>query len=117
MVCGAGLCNGRKSVRLSVCPIIRPPHAAAEGLLLSARQAGDIDRLLLGAQQLQRRRSRTARSSKCGQCRADSRRRKLNADLSRIESVALHPLRSLVTSVLGHFGPFLRTELTEDRSD
>jgi len=31
--------------------------------------------------------------------------------------VALHPLRSLVTSVLGHFGPFLRTELTEDRSD
>ena len=29
----------------------------------------------------------------------------------------LHPLRSLVTSVLGHFGPFLRTELIEDRSD
>ena len=29
----------------------------------------------------------------------------------------VHPLRSLVTSVLSHFGPFLRTELTEDRSD
>jgi len=33
----------------SICPIIRPLHAAAAGLLLSARRAGDIDRLLLGA--------------------------------------------------------------------
>jgi len=35
-------------VRLSVCPIIRPPHATAAGLLLWARRAGDIDRLLHG---------------------------------------------------------------------
>jgi len=29
-------------VRLSVCPVIRPPHAAAAGLLLWARRPGDI---------------------------------------------------------------------------
>ena len=44
-----GLCHGRASVRpsvcLSVCPNIRPLHAAAAGLLLWARQAEDIDRL------------------------------------------------------------------------
>jgi len=34
--------------RLSVRSIIRPPHAAAAGLLLWARRAGDIDRLLHG---------------------------------------------------------------------
>ena len=33
----------RSSVRLSVPPIIRPPHAAAAGLLLWARRPGDID--------------------------------------------------------------------------
>jgi len=39
----------RSGVRLTVCPIIiRPPHAAAAGLLLCARRAGDIDRLLHG---------------------------------------------------------------------
>jgi len=32
----------------SVCPIIRPAHAAAAGLLLWARRARDIDRLLHG---------------------------------------------------------------------
>ena len=31
----------RPSVRLSVLPVIRPPHAAAAGLLLRARRAGD----------------------------------------------------------------------------
>ena len=36
----------RSVVRLSVCPTLRPPHAAAAGLLLSARRTGDIDRLL-----------------------------------------------------------------------
>ena len=45
-------------VRPSVCPIIRPPHATAAGLLLWARWAGDIDRLLHG------RRS-AATASKC----------------------------------------------------
>jgi len=35
------------SVRLSVCPI-RPLQQRAAGLLLWARQAGDIDRLLHG---------------------------------------------------------------------
>ena len=34
------------SVCLSVRSIIRPPHAAAAGLLLWARRPGDIDRLL-----------------------------------------------------------------------
>jgi len=51
------------SVRLSVCPV-RPLNAAAVGPLLLARRAGDIDRLLLGAQH-QLRRS-TARSSRWG---------------------------------------------------
>ena len=39
----------RYRVRLSVCPSVYPirlPHFAAAGLLLRARQAGDIDRLL-----------------------------------------------------------------------
>jgi len=54
----------RSSVCLSVClsvsvrPIVRPPHASAAGLLLSGRQAGDIDRLLPGAQQQMRTMSR-----------------------------------------------------------
>jgi len=34
----------RPSLRLSARPIIRPPHAAAAGLLLSAVTAGDTDR-------------------------------------------------------------------------
>jgi len=33
--------------RPSVFPVIRPPHPAVVGLLLWARRAGDIDRLLL----------------------------------------------------------------------
>jgi len=66
------------SVRLSVCPV-RPLNAAAVGLLLLARRAGDIDRLLLGAQH-QLRRS-TARSSRWGQCHVVSTRRKPNAVL------------------------------------
>ena len=38
----------RPSVCLSVCPIMWPPHAVAAGLLVRARRAGDIDRLLHG---------------------------------------------------------------------
>jgi len=34
-------------VRPSVFPVIRPPHPAVVGLLLWARRAGDVDRLLL----------------------------------------------------------------------
>jgi len=34
------------SVRLSVSPVIRLPHAASAGLLLSARRTADIDQLL-----------------------------------------------------------------------
>ena len=56
------------SVRLSVCPIVRPPHSAAAGLLLWARRAGDSDRLLHGR----------AHSSKCEQCHVVISRRKLN---------------------------------------
>ena len=39
---------GRLFVRPSVRPIIRPLHATAPGLLLWARRAGNIDRLLHG---------------------------------------------------------------------
>jgi len=48
----------------------------AAGLLLWARLVGDIGRLLH-----RWRRSSTARSSKCGQCRVYGRPQKLNADL------------------------------------
>jgi len=65
--------------------ITRPPHAAAAGLLLSARRAGDIHRLLPGPQQ-QRRRI-TVLSSKCGQCHVDSLRRKLNTDLFAVITI------------------------------
>jgi len=43
--CRASVCL---SVRLSVRSIIRPPHAAAAGLLLWARRPADIDRFLHG---------------------------------------------------------------------
>ena len=39
-----GVYNGTVSVCLFVCPIYRPLHAAAAGLLLYAGQAGDDDR-------------------------------------------------------------------------
>ena len=53
-----GLVNGEASV----CPIIRSQRAAAaQGLLLSAQEAGDIDRLL-----------HCALSSECGQCHVDN---------------------------------------------
>ena len=53
IVCGAFLCNGTASVRLSVClsvsllvlPRARSSKSAAAGLLLWARRAGNIDRL------------------------------------------------------------------------
>jgi len=45
----------RLSVRLSVCPIIRPPHATAAGLLRSARRP-----------------AAAAHSSKCEQCHVNS---------------------------------------------
>jgi len=45
----------RLSVRLSVCPIIRPPHAAAAGLLRSAGRP-----------------AAAAHSSKCEQCHVNS---------------------------------------------
>ena len=61
----------------SVCPI-RPPHAAAAGLLLWTRRPGDIDRLLHGRRAGGQQQPR--RSSKCGQCHVVSWRRKLNTD-------------------------------------
>ena len=69
----------RASVRLSVPAFGRHVHAAAAGLLLWARRAGDVDRCMAGGQQ-QARRS-TAHSGKCGQCHVVGRRRKLNRDL------------------------------------
>ena len=71
---------GRPSVCLSVCPITRPLHSVATGLLLCARlQEISIDCCMAGGQQ-QRRRS-TALSSECEQCHVINRRRKLNTDL------------------------------------
>ena len=59
----------------------RHVHAAAAGLLLWARRAGDVDRCMAGGQQ-QARRS-TAHSGKCGQYHVVGRRRKLNRDLAQ----------------------------------
>jgi len=38
--------NGRVSVCPSVCLVVRPAHASTANMLLWARQAGDIDRIL-----------------------------------------------------------------------
>ena len=47
IICGAGsVGNGRVSVCPSVCPVVRPLHASTANMLLWARQAGDIDRIL-----------------------------------------------------------------------
>ena len=45
----------RPSVRPSICPIDRLQQRRATGLLLSARRAGDIDRLLHNTPQQQMR--------------------------------------------------------------
>jgi len=50
------------SVRLSVCPI-RWPHATVVGLLLWARRAGDIDRLLSSSHAAARRAAENAGSA------------------------------------------------------
>ena len=51
------------SVRLSVCPVYRPLHAGAAGLLLCARRTEHIDRSIAAGC-----RSSTAPSSRCEQC-------------------------------------------------
>jgi len=66
----------RLSVRLSVCPVIRPPRAAAEGLLLWARLAADVDRSLHGRACNTKQMRATAH--------AVSWRRKLNTDLFEV---------------------------------
>ena len=58
--------------------------ASAVGLLLWARRAGDIDRLMHGrcpVATAQHAHCSTALSSECEQCHVHSRRRKLNANL------------------------------------
>ena len=75
---GTRLCNGRVSVRPSVCPIDRQQLRAA-GLLLSAALAGDRAPARSSS-------SSTTISSKCGQCRADSGRRRLSEDRFRVEN-------------------------------
>jgi len=67
--------NVRPSAGLSVCPISRPQQRRAVGLLLSARRAGDIDRLLHGRSPSSSSgavQQAPALSSKRGQCHADS---------------------------------------------
>jgi len=66
-----GRCNGRVSVRPSVCPVIQLQRWRAAGLLLSAVRA---------AAALQNDTFSTALSSKCGLCHVDSGRRKLHVD-------------------------------------
>jgi len=80
IVCGAGSMK-LSSVRLSVCPIIWPPHAAAAGLLHWARRPGDIDRLLHG-----RRPAANASSVS------------LSVDTDLFLLVLLHELSSLITT-------------------
>jgi len=69
-----GIRNDRASICLSVCPTIPPPHSAAASLLLSAPQAGDVNRLLHGVPAACARGSNgaaacsTTDSSKCEQC-------------------------------------------------
>jgi len=58
----------RLSVCLSVCPVYRPLQQRAAGLLLWARRAGDIDRLLHG----RRRRSNGAEAARRSAAKASS---------------------------------------------
>ena len=77
-------------VRPSVC-LIRPPHAAAAGLLLWARRAGDVEWMLHGrrsaAAALQQRRAAVG----CGQCHVVSWRRQLNAELFLFSAFTVAP--------------------------
>jgi len=69
-----GMRNGTVSVHLSVPARAHSSKPAAAGLLLWARQAGDISRLLHGWRS-------AAAAGGCGQCHFVSVRRMLNTDL------------------------------------
>jgi len=69
----------RRLVRLSGCPIIRQQQRRAADLLPNAVRTGDVDRQRRAPSS--NRASSTGLSSKCGQCRVDSRRRRLKTDL------------------------------------
>ena len=76
--CGARLCNGRVSVRLSVCLSRRSTAAAACGGVCCwapSRQEISIDSCRRTQQQLRRS---TALSSQRGQCHVDNRGTRLN---------------------------------------
>ena len=81
--------QGLGKCRTSNCPSVRPsvclsvPSAArrSAGLLLWARRAEDIDRLLHGGAQQQPRRSSGIAAGERGQCRVVSGRMKLSTDL------------------------------------
>jgi len=76
-----GFCNGQ----LSVCPVYRALQQRAAGLLLGAPRAGDINRpwrAPVGERPAATAHNSTVVSSKCEQCHAYSRRRRLNTDLS-----------------------------------
>ena len=76
-----GLCNGMVSVLLSVFPAIDCCSSMRRVCCCGpGGQEISIDCCTAGARQ-QRRRCSTAFSSKCEQCRVDSRRRRLNTDL------------------------------------
>jgi len=64
----------RSGVRPSVCPVIRPQQRREAGLLLSAVQAGDIDRQRRApcSNGAAARGRRSALSSKHGECHVDS---------------------------------------------
>jgi len=78
----------RSGVRLSVCPSVRPitrqPHSAAAGLLLCARRARDVDRLLHGWPALSLNAGSSANASSVRRSRLTYR--KQNSDLSESET-------------------------------
>ena len=81
-----GLCNGRASVRPSVCPIYQQQQRRPAGVLPSAPPAGTRYRSIVASAQQQGRCRSTAHSSstvissKCEQCHVYSRRRRLNSE-------------------------------------
>ena len=74
------LCNGTVSIRPSVSSSYRPLHLQRVCCCGPGGQEISIDCCTAGARQ-QPRRSSTAASSKCEQCRVSSRCRRLNPDL------------------------------------
>jgi len=82
--CGAGSISRsgvRPSVRLCVCPVIRPQQRRAAGLLLSAVRVGDIDRQRRAASSSGAAARRSAANAGSVTLTAETTRLRLNTDL------------------------------------